>query len=689
MTSLYLDLETFSPVPITHGVSAYSEQSEILLFAYAVDDGPVRVWDCTESASLPAEIYQAFRDNETLLIAHNSFFDRTILQHHFATFFALDNSRWRDTMVQATAHSLPGGLAALSDVLKMPIDKAKDKEGRQYIQLFCKPQPAGRKILRATRQTHPAEWAKFVEYAALDVEAMRAIQAKLPTWNYKGTELALWQLDQTINDRGVAVDVELAQAALDAVGDAQTALAAEVSDRTNSEVASATQRDALLKYILSAYDVSLPDMQAATLERRIADPALPRELRELLALRLQASSTSTGKYKTLLNAVSKDGRLRGSLQFNGASRTGRWSGRLFQPQNMPRPTLPQVTIDRGIEALKAGCADLVTANVMQLTSNVIRGCLVAPPGKKLVIADLSNIEGRVLAWLAGEEWKLDAFRAFDAGKGTDLYILAYAKSFGVTPESVTKDQRQIGKTQELALGYQGGVGAFMTFAAAYSIDMEEVAERAVSTIAPEIMAEAIGMLEWAKTKNLNRFGLSDRAWLVCESFKRSWRAAHPATTLFWKRLEEAARAAISQPGRTCRVMGLKLQRDGAWLRIQLPSDRCLCYPGAALDPSGKLTYAGADTYTRKWGKVSTYGGKLAENVTQAVARDILVSAMPAAEAAGYEIVLSVHDELICETPDSDDFSTEQLVAIMSTNPPWATGLPLAAAGFETYRYRKG
>lgn len=685
MTTLWLDLETYSAVPITNGTHAYAASAEIMLFAYALDDGPVKVWDCTAKPLMPDDLADALDDPAVILYAHNSHFDRTVLWHNG---YRLPRERWRDTMVKALAHSLPGSLGDLCDILKVPTDKAKDKAGRQLIQLFCKPRPATSKVRRATRETHPTEWAKFVEYAGLDIEAMREVDKKLPAWNFQGAELALWHLDQAINDRGVLMDVELAHAAIRAVERAQKVLAARTHELTEGVVQAATQRDALLRHLVAAYGIELPDMQQSTLERRIADPDLPAELRELLAIRLQASTTSTSKYKTLAKGVSSDGRLRGTLQFNGASRTGRWAGRLFQPQNLPRPVLKQKAIDQGIEALKADCEDLLFANVMELTSSAIRGCIIAPQGKKLVVADLSNIEGRVLAWLAGEEWKLQAFRDYDAGTGHDLYVLAYAKSFGIKPEAVSKDDRQKGKVQELALGYEGGVGAFLTFAAAYGIDLEAMGEQAIGSIPQPILNEANSALAWTKLNKRPTFGLSDRAWLVCDSFKRAWRYGHPAIASFWKELQEAAVLAVSRPGVTFTCRMLKLRRDGAWLRIRLPSGRFLCYPSPQVDETGKLSYMGVNQYSRKWSRLKTYGGKLAENVTQAVARDVLAGNMPGIEAAGYQIVLSVHDENLTEADDRDEFSAGHLAGLMATNPPWADGLPLAAAGFEAYRYRK-
>lgn len=693
MTKLWLDLETYSEVPITNGTHAYAAGAEIMLMAWAVDDAPVEVWDCTLARNMPPALEAALDDPTVEIWAHNSHFDRTVMRVTYGlyaaewTSFPGTAARWRDTMVQALSHGLPAGLGALCDVLKVPTDQAKDKAGRQLIQLFCKPRPATSKIRRATRDTHPTEWARFVSYAGMDIEAMRECHRRMPVWNYRGAELDLWHLDQRINDRGVAMDVPLAQAAVRAVDVAQAELAKRTQELTDGQVASATKRDQLLLHILESYGVDLPDLQMSTLERRIADPDLPPALRELLAVRLQASTTSTSKYKTLIKGTSADGRLRGILQFNGAGRTGRWAGRLFQPQNLPRPALKQDAIESGIDALMAGCADLVVDNVMELTSSAIRGTIIAPPSKKLVVADLSNIEGRDQAWLAGEAWKLKAFRAFDAGTGSDLYKLAYSKSFGGAPEDVTKDQRQVGKVQELALGYEGGVGAFVTFAAAYGIDLEDLAAKVLPNAPEWARSEANSFYAWTEKERRPTFGLSQDAFIACDVLKRTWREAHPNISGHWADLKATVMHAIEQPGVTLECGRVKVRRDGSWLRIGLPSGRALCYPSPQL-VDGAITYMGLNQYSRKWSRLKTYGGKLFENVCQAVARDVMAHNMPLIEAAGYEIVLTVHDEVICEAPDSDEFNAEHLAGLLAANPPWAPDMPLAAAGFETYRYRK-
>lgn len=686
MSQLFLDLETYCETPIKNGTHAYAENAEVMIFAWAFGDGEVHVEDLTAYPNLSLELSKLLKDQSVKLVAHNSGFDRTVLRHALPQ-YDLKIERWEDTMVQALSHSLPGALGSLSEIFNLDSDTAKDKAGKQLIQLFCKPRPKNSKERRATSETHPEKWAEFVSYAKNDILAMRELYKKIPKWNYRKAELALWHLDQKINDRGVCIDIELVQSAIEAVDKAQAELARQTKEMTDGEVEAATQRDAMLKHILNAHGVSLPDMQKSTLERRLNDDSIPLAVRELIAIRLQASTTSTAKYKALSLGTNSDGRLRGTLQFNGASRTGRWAGRLFQPQNLPRPVLKQSVIDQGIEALKIGCADIFYDNVMELTSSAIRGCIQAPEGKKLVISDLSNIEGRALAWLAGEEWKNQAFRDFDNGIGHDLYKLSYAKSFGVSPESVDKDQRQVGKVQELALGYEGGVGAFLTFATAYGLDLDAMAEQAIGNIDKSVMNEAIRAYEWHKKERRNTFGLKRETWLVCDSFKRSWRYAHPNISAWWSELKEAATSALMSPdiGFACRKVAF--MKKGSWLLVKLPSGRFLCYPGAKIQ-DGKITYMGNNQYTRKWERLSTYGGKFAENITQAAARDVLGHNMPIIEQSSYEITLSVHDEVITETPDLPEFNHEHLSNLLATNPQWATDLPLAAAGFESYRYRK-
>jgi DNA polymerase len=351
---LFLDTETYCETPIANGVHRYAEDVEVIMWQWAVGDGPVILRDHDEPID---DLLALLADPQYEVVIHNSAFDRTVIRH--ATDIVIPVERIFDTMICAMAHSLPGALAQLCDILGVPTDKAKDKEGKTWIGLFCKPQPKGRKLRRATKHTHPLEWQRFRDYGALDIIAMREVYNRLPRWNYRGDERALWELDQRINDRGVCMDIDLAVAAIRASTRAQEDYAVETLARTDGAVASTNQRDKLLGHILEAYGVSLPDLTGSTLERRVEDPDLPLALRELLAIRLQASKTSVSKYKRVVNGVSRDGRLRGLLAFCGALRTGRWAGRLLQPQNLPRPTLKNKEIERGIEALKANAEDLI------------------------------------------------------------------------------------------------------------------------------------------------------------------------------------------------------------------------------------------------------------------------------------------------------------------------------------------
>lgn len=686
MNTLFGDFETFCDVPIKHGTHRYAEGVEITVATWANNDEPVATRDATlDPVGVREEFIEAAKRADKIVF-HNLAFDRTVARHAWGYNIPLE--KCVDTMVLALAHSLPGGLGKLCDVLNVPQDKAKDKDGKRLISLFCQPRPAKQKLRRATRETHPEDWAKFLEYARLDIEAMRAVYRRIPKWNWTPAERELWLLDQKINDRGVAIDMDLVEAAIRAVNQAQTGLAEQAQNLTAGVIGAATQRDALLAYVAEVFDLDLGDLRGSTVEKVLEDERLHPDLRDLLAVRLQASTSSTAKYKALQNATSSDGRLRGTLQFAGASRTGRWAGRLFQPQNLPRPSMKNAAIEAGIDALKLGCEDLLYSNVMDLTSNAIRGCIVAPPGKKLVVADLSNIEGRVLAWLAGEDWKVQAFRDYDAGAGPDLYVAAYARTFRIAIEAVTKQMRQVGKVLELAMGYEGGVGAFITFAAAYGIDLDDLAERARPALGAGLISEASDMYDWGVKQGRPTHGLSRETWVVIDAIKRAWRYAHPMTAAFWKDLQQSVIRAAEFPGTelTTACGKVRVVKHGAWLKIILPSGRALSYPAVRVE-DGKITYTGVDQFTRQWGRIGTYGGKLVENVTQAVARDVLAEGMTAAEAGGYEIVLSVHDELITEV-DEREGDAECLSYLMTRNPPWAEGLPLAAAGFECTRYRK-
>jgi DNA polymerase bacteriophage-type len=686
---LWLDTETFSEVPLRDGTHAYAERAEVMLLTWAVDEGPVHCWDRTEFNGLPGELHDAVLKAETFWWQNGGMFDRPVLKHAMpALYSVMPEHKWRDTMVQAYAHGLPGSMGALSEIFKLG-DAGKDKRGKQLIQLFCKPRPANSKVSRYTRLTHPAEWAEFKEYAKQDIVSMRALHAKIPKWNYPNNteELNLWFLDQRMNMGGLYVDVDLAEKAIEAVAAEQASLAERTHEATDGVVCSATQRDALLNHILAEHGVSLPDMRSDTLERRLNDVELPAPVRELISIRLMASTSSTSKYKRLVRGVGSDGYLRGLTQFCGAARTGRDAHRLFQPGNMMRPTLPQSDIEIGIDSIKAGCADLVTENVMELCANTMRSVIIAPPGQKIVVSDLANIEGRVAAWVAGEAWKLQAFRDYDAGTGPDLYVKAYSEAFRVALDAVDKKLRQIGKVMELMLAYGGGVGAFLTGAATYGINLDDLAASGRDAIPPHIWADAENFWNWCVETKRNTYGLAHDTFCVCDSIKRLWRLSNPAISGVWGVLESAAQLAIDNPGEEFRAgQWLTFDRKGNWLRIKLPSGRYLNYPSPQAGDS--ITYLGQNQYTRKFERLKTYGGKLLENVCQAIARDVLFYHLPALAEARYDVRLRVHDEVLAYAPDGLMYGAKHLSKLISAPHAWAPGLPLAAAGFEGYRYRK-
>ena len=700
--NLFLDSETYNDqVDIRAGTYRYAETCELDLLSYKTDGdhligNKASVWDAT-AEPMPADLRNYLDDPDVILIAHNAQFDRLVL--HYTIGLPLDPTRWRCSMARALAHSLPGALGMLAPILGVKQRQEDKAEGRKLMHKFCKPQ--GKDKERRTRHTNPKDWARYIEYNRDDTDDLVEVWYKLPEWNYRGEELALWHLDQQINDRGIYVDIDLCHAAVLATKRAKKSLAKRVQAATGGEVEKATQRDKLLAFLLDVYGVDLPDMTKATLERRLNDPDLPDPVRELIAIRLQATKTSTSKYTAFVKASNADGRVRGMLAFCGALRTGRWSGRVVQLQNLPRPNYKQSEIDLGVDAMKHDVADLIFPDVMSIASSAIRGALVAPDGKKLVVSDLANIEGRKLAWLAGEEWKLQAFRDYDTilsydaegkpiRKGHDLYKLAYSRSFGVPVESVEGDRRQIGKVQELALGYQGAEGAFVAMGAVYGVDIVDAFPSVWEAASEEHRKEAEGFYKWAYKKYVGvARTLSREAFLAACIIKMGWREANANIVSFWPELAQTAVLAIRNPGVTFDCRLLKVKRAGHWLLIRLPSGRLLCYPSAQVDDKGKLSYMGVHQYTHRWQRIKTYGGKLAENVTQASARDCLREGMFRAEEQGYNVVLTVHDELITETPDSDDFNVEGLSELLARNTTWNQGLPMTANGFETYRYRKG
>lgn len=733
MSYLFLDFETFSEADLKKvGSYAYAEHpsTEVLICTYAFDDEPVRVWDCTDGSDMPGDLHRALRrlakpNSRIKMVWHNgSMFDRLIMKHCWG--FDIPVSNAIDTMIWAFRHALPGSLDALCEVLGVSADNAKDRRGKALIKRFSKPTPKNYKIRRYTAETHPDEWALFIKYAVSDIAAMREVFHKLPRWGNSEFEDRVLELDQLINDRGFKVDVALAEAAIEAVEKHKAQLQEEAQRKYGGSL---TGKDFLpiLRELAPAHRIH--NAQKSTLNDLLADDDLPDDARTIIEMRLGAASTASTKYNPLLLGRSSDDRRRGCLQYGGAKRTLRWAGKGFQPQNLARGYYHDDELDKGISALLKGRAHR-RFDVAKLTASTVRSCIIPEAGHKFVVADYSNVEGRGLAWLAGEETALDTFRA-----GLDIYCVTAGKMFGMDPDDIKKnfkEIRQIGKACELGLGYEGGVGAFVTFAKNLGLDLIEMAKTMDGTFPDHIWAATARGYEWARIQEAKRpphpgekddrpsYILDKKVWRTCDAIKRMWRESHPETVAFWRDLKDGILAAVRNPGREFWA-GAHLRKNGErairiwrtvetdssgrkvpgwWLCMELPSGRILSYPGIGVsvtketDEDGRVNtnvrikYQGENQLTRQWTTLYTHGGKACENIVQALCRDLLAYAMINVEGGGYHIVLSVHDELVCETPDTPDYTVPELEKLMCALPEWAEGFPLVAEGSEMYRYAK-
>lgn len=667
MTVAHIDFETRSAVDLTKtGAYVYAADptTDVWCAAYAIGDEPVQVW--TPGEPLPDDLAEHIMIGG-VVTAHNASFERIIFHYIMGPRYGWpvpDVTQWRCTMAMAYALALPGSLENAAPAAGLDI--AKDMAGRRLMLQMAKPRKVEKD--KITWWDDPAKLQKLIEYCKQDVEVERALEKRLRPLSE--SELALWHLDQIINDRGILVDQALCEAAKQVVAKAQVALDDKMFRLTDGKVSKCTNRNQIVKWVRDQ-GVQCDSINKASMETLLEeDSPIPPHVREVLELRRESAKASVAKIDALLNGRSpEDGRAKGLLQYHAAS-TGRWGGRRFQPQNIKRPN--ESDIDTAIEVVATGDYDYVTMMYEQPLSVVgdcLRGMVMASEGDRIIAADYSNIEGRVLAWLAGEQWKLDAFRAYDAGTGHDLYKIAAGKILGKDPGAVTKDERQSpGKVSELALGYQGGVGAFRTMGGA----------------AVELMDD-------------------DEINVI----KDAWRDAHPNIRQFWFDMEDAAVRAVQSKGVTTTCGKVKFKHAGSWLFMRLPSGRLLAYPYpevrefdtpwgdpkegltyfSTIDPSKKAKVIDDDRNGTSWARIKTYGGMLVENATQAVARDIMADAMPRLEAAGYKILLTVHDEVVTEVPDNHG-SVEEMETIMSTLPEWAAGCPVAAEGFEAKRYRK-
>lgn len=648
MRQLAIDIETYSSVDLTKsGVYAYSSAPDfrILLFAYAYDDEEVKIYDPHEEG-IPPSVFSALTDPDVIKTAFNAEFEITCIARDFGIY--LDPAQWRCTMIQAAELGLPQSLAQAAQVLGLPAQK--DRRGKKCIDFFSKPckplkdAPLLENDLRHKPEDDPELWETFKEYCKQDVEVERAIRKRLEAFPIAESEQRLWVLDRHIAARGCRIDEQLAWNAV-RFGERFThEKTAELKRLTGLENPnSVVQLKAWLTERTGQTFDTLDKKTVRALLKETDDPLA----REVLRLRAEVAKTSTKKYGAMLQCTCPDGRTRGFLRFYGAARTGRWAGALVQVQNLPQNHLDDLSEAR--ELVRDGdyeLFELCYGSVQQVLSELIRTAFIASEGCRFIVSDFSAIEARVVAYLAGEKWRLEVFK-----NGGDIYCASASKMFGVpvVKHGVNGHLRQKGKIAELALGYGGSVGAL----------------------------KSMGALE---------MGLSEDE---LQPLVDSWRQSNPRIVQFWREVEGAALKAVE--GYPQRVGRFKFFRKSGILFVQLPSGRCIVYvqPRVEENRFGRpsLTYMGLDQQTKAWTRLETFGGKLVENLVQAVARDCLAESMIRLEAWGYKIVFHVHDEVIIDAPAGFG-SADEVAAIMGEPIEWAEGLPLKAEGYETEFYRK-
>lgn len=692
-----LDTETFSPVNVTAGIDRYMSAPTFatLLVTYTVGEQPVECWRVDEGEPMPASLDERHCDSKSIFVAHNAPFDRGAL--FFGLGMMTDLDQWRCTMAQAYAHALPGSLGALGAVLGLPADEQKNKDGQRLIQMFCVPDRKGNR--KCTYKTDPIDWEKFVAYGIQDAETLRRIRKLLPSHNYVGEHLELYHIDQEINERGFKVDMPLIDAAMTVCDKNRNGLDAECEKLTDGIITAATQRQRILHHLVGEEGFIMLDLQADTIKKCLEEETMSKDARRLLEIRLEGAMTSIAKYRRARETAGADHRVRNTLQFAGAGRTGRWAGRGFQPHNMPRPTLkPEFIEGEIIPAVLKGNVSKVHKNINEACANMLRSVIVAKPGCELVVSDWANIEGRVLAWLAGEQWKLDGYAKYDAGDGPDSYVALYARSFGISVDEVTGAQRQMGKGMDLSMGFGGGVGAFRNVASTYGLDLDELGRTVPHMgVKPEIMkkAEQRWGHQYIRGEDL---GLEPDVFIACDALKQVWRRHHPAITELWWTLERAIKSVIRNPGTSWKVARCKIWYTGKWLIIELPSGRRLLYANPQVkiiyehdeesdEPVARDSISYMNANVKQWRRERSYGGKFAENITQAVANDVLRASLIECRREGWTTILHVHDEIINEEMYGTR-SLADLSELMTRELSWSKGLPLAAAGYVSDRYKK-
>lgn len=641
---LAIDIETYSDVDlISSGVYKYTDSSnfEILLFAYSIDDGETKIVDIACGEQIPGDVMEMLLDDSVIKSAFNANFERTCLTRFFGV--KLRPEAWRCTAVQAAMLALPLSLEGVGAVLGL--DKQKMSEGKELIRYFCspcKPTKSNGGRTRNMPSDAPEKWEQFKTYCIRDVDVEKQIRKKLCKYPIPEKEQLLYCLDQRINDRGIMVDRNLVNHAIACnllYKETATQRAYELSELDNPNSVSQ------LKGWLEEKGLEVDSLAKATVEELV--DKTEGDVQEMLKLRLAMSKTSVKKYEAIDRSVCKENRVHGLLQFFGANRTGRWAGRLVQIHNLPQNHISDLELARGMVADgRFDDVEMLYESTPNVLSELIRTAFVAKPGCRFIISDFSAIEARVLAWLAGETWRIEVFQTHG-----NIYEASASAMFHVPIEEITKTSplRQKGKISELALGYGGSVGAMTSMGAL-------------------------------------KMGLSEEE---LPSLVTTWRNANPHITQFWWAVDEAAVKAVrdKKPSRVGRVA---FEYTSGILFVTLPSGRKLSYvkPKMGTNKFGRegITYEGIGE-SKKWMRLETYGPKLVENIVQATSRDILAEAMLRLEKAGFDIVCHVHDEVVLEVPNGIS-SVEEINEIMAVNPDWTDGLPLSAAGFESPFYKK-
>ena len=645
MKNISIDIETYSSIDLTKsGVYRYVEAPDfqVMLFGYSVDGGPVSVVDLAMGETIPLEILSALEDENVLKYAFNANFERICLSRMlgYETGIYLDPSSWRCTMIWSAYMGLPLSLQGCGTVLKL--DKQKLTEGKDLIKYFCVPCQPTKSNGGRTRNLPtdaPDKWERFKAYNARDVETEMEIQKSLIHFPVPDSVWEEYHIDQRINDTGVALDMPLVRQAIAMDGVSGNELSAAIRSLTALENPNSVSQ---MKDWLSDQG-----LQTDTLGKKAVTELLktaPENLREVLALRQQLAKSSVKKYQAMQNAVCSDGRARGMFQFYGANRTGRWAGRLIQMQNLPQNHLPD--LEQARELVKVGdyeAVKMLYEDVPDTLSQLIRTAFVARPGAKFIVADFSAIEARVIAWLAGEEWRQEVF-----AEGKDIYCASASQMFGVPVEKhgINGHLRQKGKIAELALGYGGSVGAL----------------------------KAMGAIE---------MGLSEDE---LQPLVQAWRDANPNIVRFWWAVDSAAMNAVANKTSDS-TYGIDFTYKSGMLFITLPSGRKLTYvkPKIGENKFGSpcVTYEGVGG-TKKWERLESYGPKFVENIVQATARDILCYSMKTLRNTS--MVMHIHDEIVIEADRR--MSLDAVCEQMGRTPPWAQGLLLRADGYETDFYRK-